>query len=69
MGALERRFGKQNAVVGNNADRNSADMREPGQERLWVRIYDLDDPRSSNIRSVVGPIPAGKQPYLLSVRP
>src|SRR5262245_21561754 len=42
---------------------------EPGQERLWVRIYDLDDPRSSNIRSVVGPIPAGKQPYLLSVRP
>jgi hypothetical protein len=40
-----------------------------GEDRVPVRIYDLDDPRSSNVRSLVGPIPAGRQAYLLSVKP
>src|SRR5262249_62014971 len=41
MGALEGRLGEQNAVVGDDADRNSAEMCEPGHQRRAVERLEL----------------------------
>jgi hypothetical protein len=38
-------------------------------ERMLVRIYDLEDPRASDIRPLVGPLPKGRRIYLLTLKP
>ena len=38
-------------------------------ERMLVRIYDLEDPRSTDIRPLVGPLPTGRRIYLLTLKP
>ena len=38
---LERRFGKKNAVVGNNSDRITEDMRKPTDQGLAVELFEL----------------------------
>jgi hypothetical protein len=38
-------------------------------ERMLVRIYDLEDPRSADIRPLVGPLPTGRRIYLLTLKP
>ncbi len=40
-----------------------------GNERMPVRIYDLEDPRSADIRPLVGPAPRGRRLYLLTLKP
>jgi len=40
-----------------------------GDGSVAVRIYDLDDPRSAAIRTIVGPSSDGDHVYLLTVRP
>jgi hypothetical protein len=34
-----------------------------------VRIYDLEDPRTADIRPLVGPLPKGRRIYLLTLKP
>ena len=38
-------------------------------ERMLVRIYDLEDPRTADIRPLVGPLPKGRRIYLLTLKP
>jgi hypothetical protein len=38
-------------------------------ERMLVRIYDLEDPRAADIRPLVGPLPTGRRVYLLTLKP
>jgi hypothetical protein len=38
-------------------------------ERMPVRIYDLEDPRAADIRPLLGPLPAGRRIYLLTLKP
>src|SRR5580704_17624544 len=38
-------------------------------ERMLVRIYDLEDPRTADIRPLVGSLPKGRRIYLLTVKP
>jgi hypothetical protein len=38
-------------------------------ERMLVRIYDLEDPRANDIRPLVGPLPTGRRVYLLTLKP
>ena len=38
-------------------------------ERMAVRIYDLEDPRSADIRPLVGALPTGRRIYLLTLKP
>ena len=38
-------------------------------ERMPVRIYDLEDPRSADIRPLVGALPKGRRIYLLTLKP
>ena len=38
-------------------------------ERMLVRIYDLEDPRAADIRPLVGPLPTGRRIYLLTLKP
>jgi|GEM_PF-3038396 hypothetical protein len=38
-------------------------------ERMLVRIYDLDDPRTADIRPLVGQLPKGRRIYLLTLKP
>jgi hypothetical protein len=39
------------------------------RDRMPVRVYDLNDPRSADIRRLVGLPPASERAYLLTVRP
>jgi hypothetical protein len=39
------------------------------RDRMPVRVYDLNDPRSADIRRLVGLPPANERAYLLTVRP
>jgi hypothetical protein len=39
------------------------------RDRMLVRIYDLNDPRSANVKSLVGLPPGNKRAFLLTVRP
>ena len=38
-------------------------------ERMFVRIYDLEDPRAADVRPLVGPLPKGRRTYLLTLKP
>ena len=38
-------------------------------ERMLVRIYDLEDPRTADIRPLVGQLPKGRRIYLLTLKP
>jgi hypothetical protein len=40
-----------------------------GGERMLVRIYDLEDPRTADIRPLVGQLPKGRRIYLLTLKP
>jgi hypothetical protein len=40
-----------------------------GSERMLVRIYDLEDPRTADIRPLVGSLPKGRRIYLLTLKP
>ena len=42
---------------------------DAGRDRLSVRLYDLNDPRTSDIRSLVGTVPEGRHAYLVTVKP
>lgn len=39
------------------------------RDRMLVRVYDLGDPRSADVRSLVGLPPANERAFLLTVRP
>lgn len=39
------------------------------RDRMLVRVYDLDDPRSADVRSLVGLPPGNERAFLLTVRP
>jgi hypothetical protein len=39
------------------------------RDRTVVRVYDLNDPRSADVRNIVGPLPGNERAYLLTVRP
>lgn len=39
------------------------------RDRMLVRVYDLNDPRSANVKSLVGLLPGNKRAFLLTVRP
>ena len=39
------------------------------RDRLPVRVYDLNDPRSTDVRSLVGLPPGSERAFLLTVRP
>ncbi|MBI2741826.1 MAG: hypothetical protein HYX38_35495 [Rhodospirillales bacterium] len=39
------------------------------RDRMLVRVYDLNDPRSANVKSLVGLPPGNKRAFLLTVRP
>ena len=39
------------------------------RDRMLVRVYDLNDPRSANLKSLVGLSPGNKRAFLLTVRP
>jgi hypothetical protein len=39
------------------------------RDRMPVRVYDLNDPRSADIRRLVGLPPANERAYFLTVRP
>jgi hypothetical protein len=40
-----------------------------GRPQMMVRLYDLKDPRTANIREISGPLPDGERQYLLTVKP
>ena len=52
MRCLERAFGKQNAVIAEDADRHAVEMRETGDQRCAVKLLELvefgavDQPRN-----------------------
>jgi hypothetical protein len=39
------------------------------RDRMLVRVYDLNDPRSANVKSLIGLPPGNKRAFLLTVRP
>ena len=39
------------------------------RDRMLVRVYDLNDPRSANVKSLVGLSPGNKRAFLLTIRP
>jgi hypothetical protein len=39
------------------------------RDRMLVRVYDLGDSRSTDIRSLVGLSPGSERAFLLTVRP
>jgi hypothetical protein len=39
------------------------------RDRMFVRVYDLSDPRSADVRSLVGLPPGSERAFLLTVRP
>lgn len=39
------------------------------RDRMMVRVYDLNDPRSTDVRNLVGQPPGNEPAYLLTVRP
>jgi hypothetical protein len=39
------------------------------RDRMLVRVYDLNDPRSANLKSLIGIPPGNKRAFLLTVRP
>ena len=39
------------------------------RDRMPVRVYDLNDPRSANVKSLVGLPPGNKRAFLLTVKP
>jgi hypothetical protein len=39
------------------------------RDRMMVRVYDLNDPRSTDVRNLVGLTPGNEPAYLLTVRP
>ena len=39
------------------------------RDRMLVRVYDLNDPRSADVRSLVGLPPGNERAFLLTVRP
>jgi hypothetical protein len=39
------------------------------RDQMPVRVYDLNDPRSANVKSLVGLPPGNKRAFLLTVRP
>jgi hypothetical protein len=39
------------------------------RDRMLVRIYDLADPRSADVRNLVGLLPANERAFLLTIRP
>lgn len=39
------------------------------RDRMLVRVYDLNDPRSATVKSLVGLPPGNKRAFLLTVRP
>jgi hypothetical protein len=48
-------------------------LRQPveaaARDRMPVRVYDLNDPRSANVRSLIGLPPGGERAFLITVRP
>jgi hypothetical protein len=36
---------------------------------MMVRLYDLKDPRTANIRQLAGPLSDGERLFLLTVKP
>jgi anti-sigma-K factor RskA len=40
-----------------------------GLPQMTVRLYDLKDPRTANIREITGPLPNNQRLYLLTVKP
>jgi hypothetical protein len=36
---------------------------------MLVRVYDLNDPRSANLKSLIGIPPGNKRAFLLTIRP
>lgn len=42
---------------------------DPGRERIPVRIYDLAAQRNSDLRGIVGRVPASGKAYLLTLKP
>jgi hypothetical protein len=59
--------GRPSHVVLDSALRAKIDA--SGDERMLVRIYDLEDPRAGDIRPLVGPLPKGRRVYLLTLKP
>lgn len=39
------------------------------RDRMLVRVYDLNDPRSANVKNLVGLPPGNKRAFLLTVKP
>ena len=39
------------------------------RDRTLVRVYDLDDPRSADVRSLIGLPPGSERAFLLTVKP
>src|SRR6185312_1048365 len=58
MRTLDRAFGEQDAVIGENADRHAVQMREATDERRAVKAFELvelaviDDPRDDLARVI-----------------
>lgn len=55
-------------LIVDNALREKLDAGQDG-ERMPVRIYDLGDPRSADIRALLGSLPTGARIYLLTIKP
>jgi hypothetical protein len=39
------------------------------RERMLIRAYNLEDPRSSDLRTRIGPLSPSRQSYFLTVKP
>ncbi len=42
---------------------------ESDRDRMLVRVYDLNDPRSANVKTLIGLPPVNKRAFLLTIRP
>jgi hypothetical protein len=60
--------GRPAQVIVDSALRAKIDAAVDG-ERMLVRIYDLEDPRTADIRPLLGPLPKGRRIYLLTLKP
>jgi hypothetical protein len=60
--------GRPSHVIVDSALKAKIDASADG-ERMLVRIYDLEDPRTADIRPLVGPLPKGRRIYLLTLKP
>ena len=54
-------------VILDSSLRQRPDMAD--RDRMLVRVYDLNDPRSADVRRLVGLPPGSEQAYLITVRP